>query len=114
VVNISSDTIGLNLPGFAPYMASKAGVIGFTRALANDLGGDGITVNAVCPGLTHTPTMDAVWEGTTLFADLAEQQPIKREAYPADIAGVISFLASDDAAWITGQTIIVDGGLVKL
>lgn len=114
IVNISSDTLGLTIGGFAHYMASKAGVIGFTRGLATDLGKDGITVNAVCPGLTHTPFTDAQWEGTTLFADLAKTQAIKREAFPNDLDGVISFLASDDAAWITAQTIVVDGGLVRL
>jgi NAD(P)-dependent dehydrogenase (short-subunit alcohol dehydrogenase family) len=113
VVNISSNTFGLVIPGFVHYVASKGGVVGFTRALATDLGGYGITVNAVLPGLTQTATTMAMWEGTSLFADMAQQQAIQRPGVPADLEGVVSFLASEDARWVTGQTIVVDGGLVR-
>lgn len=113
VVNISSNTFGLVIPGFVHYVASKGGVIGFTRALATDLGRFGITVNAVLPGLTKTATTDAMWAGTTLFEDMAEQQAVPRVGLPADLEAVISFLASEDARWITGQTLVVDGGLVR-
>ncbi len=113
IVNISSNTFGLVIPGFAHYMASKGGVIGFTRALANDLGDFGITVNAVLPGLTRTGTTEAMWEGTSLFDDMAEMQAIKRPGLPADLEAAISFLATEDARWITGQALVVDGGLVR-
>jgi NAD(P)-dependent dehydrogenase (short-subunit alcohol dehydrogenase family) len=114
VINVSSSTVGLALDGWTHYMASKMGVIGFTRALATDVGRDGVTANAFCPGLTHTPTTDEMWDGTTLFDQVAQMQAIKREGVPSDLAGAISFLASDDAAWMSGQTVVVDGGLMRV
>jgi NAD(P)-dependent dehydrogenase (short-subunit alcohol dehydrogenase family) len=112
IISISSNSIGLSLPGMSAYMASKMAVIGFVRGLANDVAGDNITVNAVLPAITDTPgTRDApedfkraVWE----------QQAIKRFARPADIAGPVALLASDAAAFITGQAIVVDGGQYRV
>jgi NAD(P)-dependent dehydrogenase (short-subunit alcohol dehydrogenase family) len=114
IVNVTSNTFGLVIEGFAHYIASKGGVIGFTRALASDLGPFGITVNALAPGLTSTPLSRAVFEGSSLFDDTVKQQAIKRFETPEDLAGVVSFLASDAAVFITGQTLVVDGGLVRL
>lgn len=114
IVNVSSNTFGLVIEGFAHYIASKGGVIGFTRALATDLGPFGITVNALAPGLTSTPLSRAVFEGSSLFDDTVKQQAIKRVETPEDLASVVSFLASDAAVFITGQTLVVDGGLVRL
>jgi NAD(P)-dependent dehydrogenase (short-subunit alcohol dehydrogenase family) len=114
IVNVSSNTFGLVIEGFAHYIASKGGVIGFTRALATDLGPFGITVNALAPGLTSTPLSRAVFEGSSLFDDTVKQQAIKRVETPEDLAGVVSFLASDAAVFITGQTLVVDGGLIRL
>lgn len=114
IINISSNTFGLVVPGFAAYTASKGGVIGFTRALATDLGELGITVNAVLPGLTRTRFTEKQWEGTTFFDDMAASQAIKRPGVPADLEAIVSFLASDDARWLTGQSVVVDGGLVRL
>ncbi len=114
IVNVSSNTFGLVIEGFTHYIASKGGVIGFTRALATDLGPFGITVNALAPGLTSTPLSRAVFEGSSLFDDTVKQQAIKRVETPEDLAGVVSFLASDAAVFITGQTLVVDGGLVRL
>jgi NAD(P)-dependent dehydrogenase (short-subunit alcohol dehydrogenase family) len=105
--------------GFVHYMASKAGIVGITRALASELGGDGITVNAISPGLTRSPGTLArnprPGMGTMEdeFAFAATMQAIKRPEVPADLVGTLSFLASDDAAFITGQTINVDGGRVR-
>ena len=113
VVNISSNTFGLVIAGFVHYTASKGGVVGLTRALATDLGPHGITVNAVLPGLTRTGTTLAMWEGTSLFADMAQHQAVHRPGVPADLEGVVSFLASEEARWVTGQSIVVDGGLVR-
>jgi NAD(P)-dependent dehydrogenase (short-subunit alcohol dehydrogenase family) len=114
IVNVTSNTFGLVIEGFAHYIASKGGVIGFTRALASDLGPFGITVNALAPGLTSTPLSRAVFEGSSLFDDTVKQQAIKRFETPEDLAGVVSFLASDAAVFITGQTLVVDGGLIRL
>ena len=111
-VNISSSSIGIAVVGRSHYMASKMGVIGFVRGLANDVAGDGITVNTVLPALTDTPGTSAHPEQ---FKRLVwEQQAIKRFAVPEDISGPVVFLTSDDAAFVTGQAIVVDGGLYKI
>lgn len=114
IVNISSNTFGLVIPGFSAYTASKGGVIGFTRALASDLGEFGITVNAVLPGLTRTGFTEKQWEGTNFFEEVALGQAIKRPGLPADLEAVVSFLATEEARWLTGQSLVVDGGLVRL
>lgn len=114
IINISSNTFGLVVPGFAGYTASKGGVIGFTRALATDMGESGVTVNAVLPGLTRTGFTEKQWDGTTFFDDMASSQAIKRPGLPSDLEAVISFLATEDARWVTGQSFVVDGGLVRL
>jgi NAD(P)-dependent dehydrogenase (short-subunit alcohol dehydrogenase family) len=121
IVSMSSSTVGSVVTGFAHYVASKAGIVGFTRALATDLAPHGITVNAIAPGLTKSPgamsrapragfaTMDDE------FMSVAEQyQAIKRIELPEDLVGAVSFLTSDDAAFMTGQTLSVDGGRVRL
>ena len=119
VVNMASSTFGSVTTGFAHYVASKGGVIGFTRALAGDVAADGITVNAIAPGLTISPgtkvrrprpgfnTMDEE------FVAVASLQAIKRPEVPDDLVGALSFLTSDDAAFMTGQTLNVDGGRVR-
>jgi (S)-1-phenylethanol dehydrogenase len=119
VVNMASSTFGSVTTGFAHYVASKGGVIGFTRALAGDVAADGITVNAIAPGLTISP-------GTIVrkprpgfnnmdeeFVAVASLQAIKRPEVPDDLVGALSFLTSDDAAFMTGQTLNVDGGRVR-
>ena len=104
--------------GFAHYIASKGGVIGLTRALASEFGEDGVTVNAIAPGLTRTPgtanrkERSTGLEGADEFALAASHQSIKRGLMPADLVGTLSFLTSDDAAFITGQTLYVNGGAV--
>jgi len=114
IVNVASNTVWKSPgPGFVAYIASKGAIVGFTRAMAAELGASGITVNAIAPGLTRSPGAE---EGNTAghFEDVRLAQAIKRSALPADMAGAVAFLASDDAAMITGQTIRIDGGLVTL
>jgi NAD(P)-dependent dehydrogenase (short-subunit alcohol dehydrogenase family) len=120
IINIASDTVNLVLPGFAHYVASKAGVIGLTRSLATEYGQSGITANAIAPGLTKTPGTEAreqIAGGMSkdeFFAAYANMQAIKRVQQVSDLVGVVSFLASDEAAFVTAQTIYVDGGLVRV
>lgn len=120
IVSMSSSTVGSVVTGFVHYVTSKAGIVGFTRALASELGPHGVTVNAIAPGLTRTPgaTSRAPRAGFATmddeFMSVAQQfQAIKRIEEPDDLVGTVSFLTSDDAAFITGQTISVDGGRVR-
>jgi len=111
-VNISSNSIGTNLPGLCHYMAAKMGVIGLVRALANEVGQDGITVNAIVPAITNTPGTSAI--PADLKKSVWQLQAIQRFAEPDDIAGPIVFLTSDDAAFVTGQALVADGGMYKI
>jgi NAD(P)-dependent dehydrogenase (short-subunit alcohol dehydrogenase family) len=114
IVNTASSTYSLPLPGYVHYIASKGGVIGITRALATDLAAFGITVNAVSPSIvkTHGTVVDRAVTPER-FQAVANMQAIKRVEEPEDLVGTIAFLTSDDAAFITGQTINVDGGWVR-
>jgi len=119
IVNIASDTVSLTVPDFVHYITSKAGVIGFTRSLATEFGEHSVTVNAIAPGLTRTPgtlarrEIPGAMSNAALFDFMANMQSIKRGESVADLVGAISFLASDDAAFITGQTLYVNGGLTR-
>lgn len=119
IVNMASSTLGSVVTGFTHYVASKGGIVGFTRALATDLAPDGITVNAIAPGLTRSPgtLARAPRPGFATMEDefnaVAQMQAIKRVEVPEDLVGAVSFLTSDDAAFITGQTLNVDGGRVR-
>ena len=96
--------------GQANYVASKAGVIGLTKTLARELGRSNVRVNAVAPGFVETPMTNAV--PAPVLAAMAERTPLSRLGKPEEIASVYAFLASDDASYITGAVINVDGGLV--
>jgi len=104
------------------YAASKFGVVGLTQSLAKEVAAEGITVNAICPGIIHTDMWDyndRAWgkllgnyEPGELMAEWVSNIPMKRVGTGKDVAGLVAFLASGDAAYITGQTINVDGGLI--
>ena len=114
VITIASTTFHAGTPGMSHYVASKGGLIGLLRSLAGEVGEDGVTVNALAPGLVRSKgTIEGPHEEMGLFDMLAQAQCIKRTQLPEDLVGAMSFLASDDAAFITGQTLIVDGGWVR-
>jgi 3-oxoacyl-[acyl-carrier protein] reductase len=111
VINISSVTFWVGHTRLAHYVASKGGVIGLTRALAREVGSDGITVNAVTPGAILTESELAIGtDQEQLRLEMARLQSIPRRGLPSDIAGGVVFLASDAASFITGQTLNIDGG----
>jgi len=109
IINITSGAFHLPVPGIAHYITSKGAVIGFTRALACELGQDGINVNAIAPGFTMSEA-SKVLAGPELAEAIASRQCIKRSEEPEDLAGALVWLASDDSAFFTGQTMTVDGG----
>ena len=112
IVCISSDAGRVGSSGEVVYSAAKAGVIGFSKALAREVARYDIHVNVVCPGPTNTPLLAQVGaDNPNLVAALAKAVPFRRIGEPDDIAGAVAFLISDDAAFITGQTISVSGGL---
>jgi len=112
VINNSSVHEDLPFPNFTPYCASKGGLKMLMRNAAIELAHFGITVNNVAPGAIRTPINDDLLADEKKLAALKQQIPHGRLGQPEDVAGVVAFLASDDAAYITGTTIVVDGGLM--
>jgi 2-hydroxycyclohexanecarboxyl-CoA dehydrogenase len=115
IVNIASDAGRVGSSQEAVYSACKGGIIAFTKTVAREVARRGITLNTVCPGPTDTPLLAAVAgadeRGRKVRAALVGAIPMKRVGQPEDIPGAVCFLASDDAAFITGQTLSVSGGL---
>jgi NAD(P)-dependent dehydrogenase (short-subunit alcohol dehydrogenase family) len=113
IINISSSVFWRGIPGFLHYATSKAGIIGLTRSLAHELGKYGVTVNGLAPGYTQSEGVIRVQdEGIGQDPnEIAAAQAIPRPQVPEDLPGAAIFLASDASAFITGQTIVVDGGL---
>jgi 3-oxoacyl-[acyl-carrier protein] reductase/(S)-1-phenylethanol dehydrogenase len=110
VVNVTSTSFMEGMANYTHYNAAKAAVVGFTRSLAIEAGPKNVTVNALAPGLVRTPTTDSGPQADGMFEGFLDEQCIKRTETPQDLAGALSWLASEDAAFVTGQTIVVDGG----
>jgi len=114
IINISSGTMVLGFPNFLPYVSAKAGVIGFTRSLASEVGEYDINVNAIIVGLFPHEFAGIPPEAMEqMTQQVIAMQALKRVGDPNDLSRVVVFLASDDSRWITGQAIAVDGGLVR-
>ena len=110
IINISS-VVGISgNAGQANYAASKAGIIGFTKSLAKEVGSRNILVNAVAPGFIETQMTDILKE--EVKEEISKTIPLKRTGKPIDVANVVKFLASEDSSYITGQVINVDGGML--
>jgi 2-hydroxycyclohexanecarboxyl-CoA dehydrogenase len=118
VLNVSSDAGRVGSSGEAVYSACKGGIIAFTKTLARELARKGVTLNVLCPGPTDTPLFEQFQagapNGNKIGEALARAVPMRRIGTPDDYPGVIAFLLSDDAAYITGQTISVSGGLTMV
>ena len=112
IVSLCSNSIFAGTPNMAHYVASKGGVLTFSRALATELGGDRITVNCVCPGLTDTEGVQKT-DHKNAFEFVDMLQAIKGRGTPPDIVPAIAFLASEEAHWITGQALNADAGMVR-
>jgi NAD(P)-dependent dehydrogenase (short-subunit alcohol dehydrogenase family) len=113
IVNVASAIVGKGTPFLLHYVTSKGAVIAMTRALARELGPDNITVNALAPGLVLSEAVRANPAVTGFQAEAVMQaRSLRREAFPEDVEGAAVFLASADSAFITGQTLVVDGGSV--
>jgi glucose 1-dehydrogenase len=114
IVNIASNHAIATIPDRSAYAAAKAGAVGLTRALAVELGPRGIRANAVLPGYIRTDIwslwLDAAPDPDALLAKIAARHPVRRLGQPEDVAGTVAFLLSDDAAFMTGAVLLLDGG----
>ena len=110
IVNIASGAAFFSLPGLPIYSTSKSGILSLTRSFAVEWGQYGINVNALCPNFTRTPMTEDFFADKTWADFFAKRFPLGRGGEPMDIAGAAVFLASPASDWMTGQTVIVDGG----
>ena len=115
IVNVASDAARVGSSGEAVYSACKGGIVAFTKTLARELSRQQINVNVVCPGPTDTPLLTSIADGNEfgekIIEGLKRAIPFKRLGQPGDVPGIVAFMLSDDAAFITGQVISVSGGL---
>lgn len=112
IINISSIVGATGNAGQANYAAAKAGLVGLSKALAQEVASRGVTVNVVAPGFVATPMTDKLGEAQR--GKLAEAIPLRRMGQPDDIAAAVVYLASDEAGWVTGATLHVNGGMAML
>jgi 3-oxoacyl-[acyl-carrier protein] reductase len=110
IINVASITFFIGWAGFLDYVSSKGAIIGFTRTLAREVGPDGVTVNAISPGAFPTAAERVYPDQEALNRRILEAQCLKRRGTPEDVGNLVAFLASDAASFITGQTIMIDGG----
>jgi NAD(P)-dependent dehydrogenase (short-subunit alcohol dehydrogenase family) len=111
IINIGSVTCVAGYAGLGPYCASRGGVKQLTMSLADDWGIHGITVNCLAPGWFHTAQNDVLYQNQEWVAYLCDRIPLKRPGQPRDLDGAVVFLASDASEYVTGQTLLVDGGI---
>jgi NAD(P)-dependent dehydrogenase (short-subunit alcohol dehydrogenase family) len=113
IVNITSGTVWSGPPMMLHYVSTKGAILGMTRALASELGKDGIRVNAIAPGLTSTEYIGGRNDYTDYRQAMANTRAIKREEMPEDLVGTCIFFSSPDSDFVTGQCLVVDGGALK-
>ncbi len=114
IINISSSTVQMGVPMMLHYVSSKGAVDAMTRALAREVGDDGIRVNSIAPGFTMSERIEAQRDKLRFNVELSlKGRALKRDEVPEDLVGAMVFLASADSDFITGQTIVIDGGLVR-
>jgi NAD(P)-dependent dehydrogenase (short-subunit alcohol dehydrogenase family) len=112
IINISSATVFKGSPLLAHYVASKGAIVALTRSLARELGAQSIRVNAIAPGLVMSEQVQDHADWKESGAAIVGQRALKRESVPKDMVGAMLFLASEDSGFMTGQTMVVDGGIV--